>query len=61
MVICEHCNVPMKYVMRFEQGKSFRLRKCPKCYYETRQSPLIFEDEETTQQSRSKKGEHKSR
>lgn len=51
-MICSNCRVLMRYVMRFEDGKAFRLRRCPKCYHETRPAPLYFEDEKTTQQSR---------
>lgn len=51
-MICSNCRVLMRYVMRFEDGKAFRLCRCPKCYHETRPAPLYFEDEKTTQQSR---------
>lgn len=32
--------------MRFEDGKSYRLYRCPKCYSETKHKRFIFEDEE---------------
>ena len=32
--------------MRFEDGKSYRLYRCPKCYYETKPKRFTFDDEE---------------
>lgn len=52
-MICSNCRVLMRYVMRFEDGKAFRLCRCQKCYHETRPAPLYFEDEKTTQQKKS--------
>ena len=36
----------MKRVLRFENGKSYRLYKCPKCYMETKPIPYFFKDEQ---------------
>ena len=58
-MICSNCRVLMRYVMRFEDGKAVRLRRCPKCYHETRPAPLYFEDEKTTQQSRKEQAKPK--
>lgn len=55
MIICEFCNVPMKYVMHFEGQKAYRFRRCPKCFYETRMAPLNLEEEKQTQQSENEK------
>ena len=38
----KHCRSLMKSVMRFEDGKSYRLYKCPKCYSETKTQTLYF-------------------
>ena len=32
--------------MRFEDGKSYRLYRCPKCYSETKPKRFTFDDEE---------------
>ena len=32
--------------MRFEDGKSYRLYRCPKCYSETKPKCFTFDDEE---------------
>lgn len=45
-MFCKHCRSLMKSVMRFEDGKSYRLYRCPKCYSETKHKRFIFEDEE---------------
>lgn len=44
-MICSNCNVLMRFVMRFDGDKMYRLRRCPKCYFETKQVPLILEEE----------------
>ena len=43
-MICKRCGVLMKHVMRFENGKSYELYRCPKCWYETKKKPLFFFD-----------------
>lgn len=43
-MFCKHCNSLMKRVLRFENGKSYRLYKCPKCYMETKPIPYFFND-----------------
>ena len=45
-MFCKHCRSLMKSVMRFEDGKSYRLYSCPKCYYETKPKRFTFDDEE---------------
>lgn len=46
-MICNNCDVVMHFVMRFDGKNMYRLRRCPKCYYETKQVPLILDDETT--------------
>lgn len=50
-MICNNCRVLMRQVMRFEAGKAWKLKRCPKCFYETRPAPLYFDDDKATQQS----------
>lgn len=45
-MFCKHCRSLMKSVMRFEDGKSYRLYRCPKCYSETKPKRFTFGDEE---------------
>ena len=45
-MFCKHCRSLMKSVMRFEDGKSYRLYRCPKCYSETKPKRFTFYDEE---------------
>ena len=45
-MFCKHCRSLMKSVMRFEDGKSYRLYRCPKCYSETKPKLFTFDDEE---------------
>ena len=45
-MFCMHCRSLMKSVMRFEDGKSYRLYRCPKCYSETKPKRFTFDDEE---------------
>lgn len=45
-MFCKHCHSLMKNTFRFENGKSYRLYKCPKCYTETKPIPYFFKDEE---------------
>ena len=45
-MFCKHCRSLMKSVMRFEDGKSYRLYRCPKCYSETKPKRFTFDDEE---------------
>lgn len=49
-MFCRRCNVPMKKVMRFENGKSYSLQKCPQCYYETKKQPFIFNIKDNSEQ-----------
>lgn len=44
-MFCQHCKSVMKRVYRFENGKSYKLWKCPKCYIETKPRPYRFTDE----------------
>ena len=39
---CKHCGSMMKRTLRFENGKAYRLFKCPNCYMETKQLPVSF-------------------
>lgn len=48
-MFCYHCNVRMRYVMRFEDSGMYCLYRCPKCFFETKKLPLIFLDDETNQ------------
>lgn len=48
-MFCKHCRNLMKRVMRFENGNSYRLYRCPKCYTETKPKRFFFEDEEIRQ------------
>ena len=52
MYMCPRCHTLMKYVMRFTDGKSYYLYKCPKCWRETRQIPLVFKEQTLTQKNR---------
>lgn len=45
-MFCKHCRSLMKSVMRFEDGKSYRLYRCPKCYSETKPKRFTFDNEE---------------
>lgn len=45
-MFCKYCNHLMKKVMRFEDGKSYRFYRCPKCYAETKLKRLLFLDEQ---------------
>lgn len=45
-MFCKHCMTPMKKVMRFEKGNSYKLYRCPICYSETKPKRFFFEDEE---------------
>ncbi len=45
-MFCKHCRSLMKSVMRFEDGKAYRLYRCPKCYSETKPKRFTFDDEE---------------
>lgn len=56
-MICNNCNVVMRFVMRFDGKNMYRLRRCPQCYYETKQVPLFLDDE--TIQNNSRKEERK--
>ena len=48
--------------MRFENGKSYSLHRCPKCYYETKKKPLIFNSKtKSEQQQNNKKGKLKKK
>lgn len=48
--------------MRFENGKSYSLHKCPKCYYETKRQPLIFDYKTKSEQPKQvKKGKQKKK
>lgn len=44
MIHCEICDTTMKLVMRFDGTASYRFRRCPVCYYETRPAPLFLDD-----------------
>lgn len=41
-MFCKHCRSLMKSVIRFEDGKSYRLYKCPKCHSETKPKNFFF-------------------
>ncbi len=41
-MFCYRCRLMMKKVFRFENGKSYKLYKCPKCYEETKPRPYSF-------------------
>lgn len=61
-MFCRRCNVQMKSVMRFENGKSYSLHRCPKCYYETKKQPLFFNSKTKSEQlERTKKGNQKKK
>ena len=45
-MFCKHCRNLMKKVMRFENGKSYKLYRCPKCYSETKPKRFFFKDKE---------------
>lgn len=50
-MFCKYCNHLMKKVMHFEDGKSYRLYRCPKCYAETKLKRLLFLDEQIRQKN----------
>lgn len=54
-MFCKRCNIQMKSVMRFENGKSYSLHRCPKCYYETKKQPLIFNSKTNSEQPKQTK------
>ena len=61
-MFCRRCNIQMKSVMRFENGKSYSLYRCPKCYYETKKQPLIFNSKTKSEQPKqAKKGKPKKK
>lgn len=35
-MFCKYCKSMMKSVIRFENDKSYRLYRCPKCHSETK-------------------------
>lgn len=41
-MFCRHCNSLMKHLYRFENGKAYRLYRCPTCYIETKPRPFYF-------------------
>ena len=43
-MFCKHCEILMKPVMRFENGNSYRLYRCPKCFSETKPRRFFFND-----------------
>ena len=45
---CKHCGSMMKRTLRFENGKAYRLFKCPNCYKETKPIPVSFNSLETS-------------
>lgn len=53
-MFCKHCRSLMKSVMRFEDGKSYRLYRCPKCYSETKPKRFTFDDEEISKNNTNK-------
>lgn len=54
-MFCKRCNIQMKKVMRFENGKSYHLYKCPQCYYETKKQPFIFSSKNKSEQPKQSK------
>lgn len=58
-MFCRRCNIQMNKTMRFENGKSFSLHKCPKCYYETKPTPLFFDERNISAKSNTKERKKK--
>lgn len=50
-MFCKHCNNLMRKVMRFENGKSYKLYRCPNCYRETKPKRFFFEHEEISKRN----------
>lgn len=60
-MFCKHCRSLMKSVMRFEDGKSYRLYRCPKCYSETKPKRFTFDNEEISKNNTKTNKSKKSR
>lgn len=43
-MFCKHCKSMMKRVFRFQNGKSYKLYRCPRCHSETKPIPYFFND-----------------
>lgn len=41
---CPKCNSEMKNIMHFENGKDYAFHECPKCYFQTHQKRIHFEE-----------------
>lgn len=50
-MFCKHCRNLMKRVMRFENGNSYELYRCPKCYAEIKPKHFFFKKEETSKRN----------
>ncbi len=50
-MFCNRCRLMMVRVFRFENGKSYTLYRCPKCYEETKQRPYSFIDYEISKKN----------
>ena len=48
-MLCKKCNKAMKRVMSFYNGKAYEFHRCPRCWYESKKMPLIFNDKEVNQ------------
>ena len=44
-MLCRYCKSLMGKTIRVENGKSFKLYKCPNCHHETKPISYFFEDE----------------
>ena len=52
-MFCSKCNTVMRSVMRFTpDNKSYKLYRCPKCYFETKPIPLILTPREVITKTR---------
>lgn len=50
-MFCRKCNKVMKHVMSFYNGKACEFHRCPRCWHESKKTPLIFEDKEVNQKN----------
>lgn len=61
IMLCCKCIVPMKHVLRFMNGKSFELYRCPRCSYESKATPYSFNKEISQKRMRATTGGKKKK
>lgn len=48
-MFCKKCDKTMRQVMSFYNGKAYEFHRCPSCWYESKKTLLIFEEEDLKQ------------